>query len=552
MKRNTTQLSKKRYDLLIIGGGIYGATTAWDAASRGLSVALVDKGDFCNATSSNSQKIVHGGLRYVQHGDFRRMRESVQERTNLMRIAPHLVHPMPCIIPTYGRLMWGVMPVALKIFDLVSFDRNQLNDPQKNIPDGRTISKEECLQLIPGIKEDGLTGGAIWYDGQVYNTERMVLSFIRSAEKIGADVTNYVEVIGPLKDGKHVIGVKARDLLNNTELIIQAKVIINTTGPWIDQTLNRLTDSNNNRILLSKMLLLVVNRIFSGNYAFGIPFKKEFKDEDAVIDKGYRHLFITPWRGHSLIGTAQEPFQGYPEEYEITEKDIQRFIDEVNKAYPRAVLMRKDVSFFYGGLIPIDEVNRNGDIKVTKHFKIIDHEKDGADGLISLVGVKYTTARDVAQKVVDHVFKKLEKKSPKCTTMKIPIYGGYIEKFNNFLENAIKTRPQELSPEIIQHLVYNYGSEYKEILKYLNENPLWSERIGTAPIIKAEIIHGIREDMAQKLADIVLRRTELGTAEFPGDDCLKICASIMANELKWDKIRVEQEIEEVKAIFTTG
>lgn len=549
MKRDISKLSKKMYDLLVIGGGIYGATIAWDAASRGLSVALVDKGDFCNATSSNSQKIVHGGLRYLQHGDFQRMRESVRERTNLMRIAPHLVHPMPCIIPTYGHLMRSVMPLALKIFDLVSSDRNKLKDPQKNIPNGRTISKEECLRLIPGIKEEGLTGGAIWYDGQVYNTERMVLSYLRSAEKIGADVANYVEVIGPLKDEKHLKSIKARDLLNNTELIIQAKVILNTTGPWIDQTLHRLTDSNKNRILLSKMLLLVVNRTFSGNNAFGIPFKKEFKDEDAVINKGYRHLFITPWRGYSLIGTAQESFQGSLQDYEITEKDIQNFIEEVNNAYPSAALTRKDVSFFYGGLIPIDRVDRNGDIKVTKHFKIIDHEKDGIFGLISLVGVKYTTARDVAQKTVDLIFKKLGKKSPKCTTMETPIYGGAIEKFNIFLENAIENRPQELNPEIIHHLVYNYGSEYKEIFKYLIENPGLSGKICSTPIIKAEIIHGIREEMAQKLEDIVLRRTELGTAEFPGEECLKICARIMADELGWDIIRVENEIQEVKAIF---
>ncbi|MCX9084233.1 MAG: glycerol-3-phosphate dehydrogenase/oxidase [Candidatus Methanoperedens sp.] len=549
MNRNTTCLSGKCYDVLIIGGGIYGATVAWDAASRGLSVALVDKGDFCNATSSNSQKIVHGGLRYIQHGDFQRMRESVRERTNLMRISSHLVHPMPCIIPTYGRLMQSVMPLALKIFDIVSSDRNQLKDPQKNIPNGRTISKDECLNLIPGIKEEGLTGGAIWYDGQVYNTERMVLSFIRSAQEIGVDIANYVEVLGSLKNEEQSKSIIAKDLLNNTELIIQAKVILNSTGPWIDQTINRLTDTNNNKILLSKMVLLVVNRVFSGNYAFGIPSRKEFKDQDAVIDKGYRHFFITPWRDHSLVGTAQEPFQGNPEDYKITEKDIQKFIEEVNIAYPHAALTRKDVSFFYGGLIPIDKVDRNGDIKVTKHFKIIDHEKEGINGIISLVGVKYTTARDVAEKVVDLIFKKLGKKSPKCTTNITPIYGGAIDNFNIFLENAIKKRPQELDPEVIKHLVYNYGSEYKEILNYLNENTGMSTRMGKTPIIKAEIIHGIRQEMAQKLPDIIFRRTELGTAEFPGEETLRKCAHIMADELGWDKTRIENEIGEVEAIF---
>ncbi|KAF5425645.1 MAG: glycerol-3-phosphate dehydrogenase, partial [Candidatus Methanomarinus sp.] len=190
MERDITRLSKKKYDVLIIGAGIYGAATAWDAASRGLSVALLDKNDFGSKTSFNSQKIIHGGLRYLQHGDFKRVRESACERTSLMRIAPHLVHPMPCLIPIYGQTMRFIMPLALKTFDLFSYDRNTLKDPQKHIPNSRIVSKAECMQLIPGLMEDGLTGGSIWYDAQAYNTERLVLSFIRSAEKAGADVAN--------------------------------------------------------------------------------------------------------------------------------------------------------------------------------------------------------------------------------------------------------------------------------------------------------------------------------------------------------------------------
>lgn len=551
MKRDTAQLSKNIYDLIVIGGGIYGAATAWDAASRGLSVALVDKGDFGSATSANSQKIIHGGLRYIQHGDFRRMRESARERTTLMRIAPHLVHPMPCLIPMYGQSMQWTMPLALKIFDLVSFDRNKLNDPQKHIPSGKMISKKECLQLIPSLPEEGLTGGAIWYDAQAYNTERMILSFIDSAEKTGADVANYVEVIGFLKDGNCVNGIKARDLLDEAELDIQAKVILNVGGPWVDHIFSFLKDSHNRRILLSKMLLLVVNRLFIQDYAFGIPFRKKFRDEDAVVNKGYRLLFITPWRNHSLIGTVQEPYQGDPEDFKITENDIQKFIEEVNEAYPHAALTRKDVSFFYGGLVPIDKINPNGEVKVSKHYKIYDHEEEGIKGLISIVGVKYTTARDVAQKATDMVFKKLGKRVPKCMTMETHIYGGAIERFNDFLENAIKTRPQGLSEETMRHLVYNYGSEYLEILKYLDENPNWGQRItDTSHVIKAEILYGIREEMAQKLADVILRRTELGTAGYPGEECLESCANIMANELGWDKSRVQRELEEVKSIYT--
>lgn len=550
MKRDVSKLSKKMFDLLVIGGGIYGATVAWDAASRGLSVVLVDKGDFGWATSSNSQKIVHGGLRYIQHGDIPRMRESVRERTTLMRIAPHLVHPMPCVIPTYGHLMQSIMPLALKIYNLVSFDRNQLTDPRKHIPKARAVSKEECLRLIPDVQKEGLTGGVIWYDAQVYNTERLVLSFIKSAEKAGADVANYVEVTGFLKDGNRIKGVKAKDLLNGSELEIQARTVLNASGPWVDHVLSLLENYHSRRVLLSKMFILVVNRLFVRDYAFGIPSKEKLKDKGTVINRNHRLFFITPWRNYSLVGTAQEPYQGGPDDYKITEKDIQEFIEEINIAYPDAALARNDISFFYGGLIPIDRIDHKGNIKVTKHYKIYDHEKEGNERLISIVGVKYTTARDVAQKAVDIIFKKLGKRPPKCMTMETQIYGGSIERFNDFLQNAIKTRPQELSVETIRHLVYNYGSGYTKILEYLVRYPDWGQKVtDDLHIIKAEVLYGIREEMAQKLTDVVLRRTELGTREYPGEKCLKTCASIMAKELDWDDSRLQRELEEVKAIY---
>ena len=553
MKRDIARMSDKTYDLLIIGGGIYGATAAWDAASRGLSVVLLDKGDFGSENSSNSQKTIHGGLRYLQHGDFGRMRESIRERTNLMRIAPHLVHPMPCIIPTYGHIMQFMMPLALKIFDLASFDRNRLNDPQKHIPDGRTISKEECLQLIPGLRENGLTGASIWYDSQAYNTERLVLSFIISAEKSGADVANYLEVIGFLMDGNRVMGAKVRDVLNDYELQIQAKVVLNAGGAWSDHVSSLIKTQFGNRIALAKMQLIVVNRVFVQDYAFGIKFRKEFKDGDAVINKGYRLLFVSPWRNYSLIGTTQESYQGDPEDLETTEDDIQRFIGEVNEAYPYAALTRKDVSFFYEGLIPIDGVSPDGDVKLSKKNKIYDHKKEGIEGFISIISVKYTTARNAAQMVTDMVFKKLGKKSPVCTTMKTPIYGGNIERFDDFLKDAIEKRPRGLEEGIMRNLVYNYGSEYRKVLKYLDEDPSYGQRItDSSDVIKAEIIHGVREEMAQTLSDVVLRRTELGTGEYPGDEGLETCARIMAQELGWDESRVQKELEELKSIYIPG
>ncbi|MCB0107865.1 MAG: FAD-dependent oxidoreductase, partial [Caldilineaceae bacterium] len=182
MQRDVTALTDHRFDLLIVGGGIYGAWVAWDAALRGLQVALIDQGDFGHATSANSLKTVHGGLRYLQDGDFGLVRLMIQERATLLRVAPHLVHPLPCVMPTYARFMrsrW-VMGAALTLNNLLSLDHNQLPDPQKRLPLGRLLSRADCLALLPGVADAGITGGACWYDAQMYNSERLTLAVVRS------------------------------------------------------------------------------------------------------------------------------------------------------------------------------------------------------------------------------------------------------------------------------------------------------------------------------------------------------------------------------------
>lgn len=547
MERDLNRLSSNTYDVVVIGGGIHGVTTAWDAVLRGLSVALVEKGDFGSATSSNSLKIIHGGLRYLQQADFRRIRDSIRDRMILMRIAPHLVHPLPCVMPTYGHLIRGkeIMAIALAINDLVGFDRNQLGDPQKYIPRGRIISKSECLKLIPGVNKRGLTGGAIWYDCQMYNSERLTLSFVLSAARAGADVANYVEVIGFLRDGDRITGVKARDVLTGDELEIRAKIVVNNSGPWVDQVLDFLNTSRNHRTLWSKAMNLVTRQLIP-EYAVGLPGK--VRNGDVEVDKVY---FIAPWRNFSLVGTVHAPYYGNPNDYRVSEEEIQNFIDEINQAYPGAALKRQDVLFFYGGLLPMDGENRVGEVKLTKHCRIYDHqERDGIGGLISVVGVKYTTARNVAEKTIDLVVEKLGRKPLKSATEVTPLHGGNIERFDDFLSQEMNRRPKGLDGEIIRHLIYNYGSEYYQILKYIDEGSQWGEPVGGgSQVIKAEVLHGIREEMAQKLGDVIFRRTELGSAGDPGEECIRACAELIAAELGWDEVRKQREIEEVRERF---
>ena len=232
MIRDIDALQSKKYDLVIIGAGIFGVCAAWDAALSGLSVAIVDKGDFSQATSANHFKMVHGGIRYLQHGDVIRIRESSRERSALLRVAPHLVKPLPIVIPTYGHGMKGkaVIGAGMLIYDLLTLERNRGLQKDRQIPRGRFISADQVLNLFPGIRREGLTGAAVFCDGQMYNPPRVALSFLRAAVERGADAANYVEVTGFLKNGHRVLGVKAKDVLDNRSFEIRARCVLNAAG----------------------------------------------------------------------------------------------------------------------------------------------------------------------------------------------------------------------------------------------------------------------------------------------------------------------------------
>ena len=552
MKRNLANLTNREFDVLIIGAGIQGVSAAWDAALRGLSVALVDKDDFCSGTSANSQKTIHGGLRYLQNADIRRMRESIRERMLLMRIAPHLVHPLSCIMPTYGHLMKGreAMFVGMGLNDIISFDRNQLEDPEKIIPRCRVLSKNEVIKLIPGLYEKGLTGAALWHDAQAYNTERLALAFVQSAVKAGAEVANYVKVTGFLQDKNRVQGVKAQDMLTGDDLEIRAKIVVNNAGAWVNDILAQSNNIRNSHLTsLSSAICLVTNRQLVPEYGVGISGNTQMNGT-TDSNKESRAYFITPWRGYSLIGTFYKPFKGKAVNYKISEKELDFCIKDYNRNFPGAPIKREDVSFFYGGLMPMNGVNRKtGEVKIGRHYRLIDHNKtDKLDGLVSVIGVKYTTGRDVARKTIDLVLAKLGKKI-KCQTDTTPLQGGEIKLFNPFLDKAL-AKNSKMDADVVRQLVFNYGSDYGHVLDYVDKKPSLNQKFNSCSnVIKAEVVHAVKEEMALKLVDVVLRRTELGSANNPGDKALTECAELMAEELNWDKKRLQQEIDEAKEVY---
>ena len=359
MNRALVDVSKTKYDLLIIGGGIYGVCVARDAAFRGLRVLLLEKGDFGHATSSNSHKIIHGGFRYLQHGDLTRMRESIRERSTLVRIAPHLVKPMPFLIPTYQHIgaKKSLLRIALKINDLIAFDRNHNLPESAQFPGSCVISDEQSLELCAVINQSRLTGGAYFFDAQVHDSERLLLSLLQSAHDQGADFLNYVKVSKLLMARGSVVGVQAEDVLNHNPMEIQAKCVINCSGPWLDRFMSLGNVSAIPfRIPLLKAIVLVTNTIVDG-VAIGVPSQYSYVDADAIINKGCRYFFITPWRNRSLVGTFQIRYDGSPDDACVTDEEIETQLREMNASLPEARITRNDVQLVNWGLLPRGDVS---------------------------------------------------------------------------------------------------------------------------------------------------------------------------------------------------
>lgn len=553
MKRNIEKLTDRTHDLLIVGGGIFGASATWEAASRGIAAAMVDKGDFSQATSANHFKMVHGGIRYLQHGDLVRVRESSHERSALLRIAPHLVKPLPILIPTYGSGVKGraFLGAGMLAYDLLTCDRNRGLQRGRRIPRGRFISRTEVLKRFPGLEKSGLTGGAVFCDGQMYNPPRIALSFIKSAAGLGALAANYVEVTGFIRSGNRIGGVKARDVLSGTDLEIRARQVLNTSGPWAHRLLNSsLGLAVRPTPTFSRDLAFVINRRFPGS--MGLALASETKDADSILDRGGRHLFAVPWRGYTLIGVWHKVMDCPPEDVTVSADELASYMAEVNSAYPGLVGSIDDIMVVNRGLTLFGDEEDQGARRMSfgKRSQIIDHLKnDGFKGLTTVIGVRATTARGLAEKAVDLILPRLGKPARASVSSQIPIYGGDIGDFDAFLAEAIQRHRGELSAEQIKSLVHNYGSRYPEVLAQADsENGVTGPISGTT-VLKAEVVHAMRREMACRLSDIVLRRTDLGTGSAPDENALETCADIAAAELGWTRERQADEIAALKAHY---
>jgi glycerol-3-phosphate dehydrogenase len=552
VQRKLSNLANQTFDLVIVGGGIFGVCAAWDAVLRGLSVALLERGDFANATSANSYKIAHGGVRYVQHLDLVRVHSSCAERSALLRIAPHLVYPLPILVPTYGygRRGKGLLGLGLGFYDLLTAGRNRgIQDHGRRIPRARFTSRDEALSLFPALAAKGLTGGALFYDGQIYNPPRLALSFLQSAVEAGATVANYVDVTRFLESTNHVVGVEACDVLTGEQFQIRGKCVLNASGPWAESLLRRtMSVQVNPKGTYSRDACFVVRKQLNDRIALAVQGRT--KDPDAIFSRSARHLFVVPWRQYSLVGVWHRVYSGNPEYLIIGEVELDEFIEEINNAYPGLGLSSSDVLMWNTGLVPFG-ANEPGqkDLSYGKRSRLVDHWKtNGIQGLVTLIGVRYTMARGDAARAIDLICKKLDCNSKRPRTDNIALHGGDIDDFEGLTKQVQEEHPT-IAVDVARALAHNHGSTYKRILKSAEEEPSLVLPIGDSTVLGAEIINAVREEMAMSLADVVLRRTDLATGENPGENALSACADIMAKELGWSKDRKMKELRDLDAFL---
>jgi len=535
--RHWADLSSREWDLLVVGGGITGSAAARDAAGRGLSVALVEAGDFARGTSSRSSRLVHGGLRYLETYDFALVFEASAERRRLLELAPHLVHPLPFVFPVYrgGPTPFLMLQAGMWLYDGLSLFRN--------IRRHRILSVGDVAAEEPGLRRDGLAGAALYYDAAV-DDARLTLANARGAHESGAAIVSHAEVAEFVAEGGAVRGVRVRDRVTGAETTVRAKVVLNATGPWSD-AVRRLADpAARPRLRTTKGVHVMVPRERVGN-RHAITFQ-------SPVDG--RVMFVLPWGQHTYIGTTDTDFAGSPAEVRADEADVDYLLKSANSVFPGARLTHADVVSTWAGVRPLLAPRKGaGSESATSR----EHEIwwDGS-GLLSIAGGKLTTYRVMAEQVVDRAAKRLKTEngvdSGISPTEHLPLPGtppGPWPEFDRKLRaDALALG---LDDDAGYHLARAYGEDAEEVLAAVRADPSLGTRIAEGfPYVWAEVPHAVRREMAITLDDLLIRRMHLFyEARDGGMPIARAVAERMAGEegIGWDAAEVERQVERYRA-----
>ncbi len=506
MIRDLTGLSDDLLDLLVIGGGVTGAWVARDAAQRGLRVGLVERADFGAGASAQCFRTIHGGLRYLQRLELLGARRSIRERSMWLRVAPHLVEPLPFLVPTYrrGAARRPLLRAALAVIDLMGRDRNRGLDPARHLPPGHALSRREALERAPEIDDPDLTGAVVFHDAQMYSPTRLVLDIVCAAEQDGAALANHVEAraITASRDG---LRVRCTDLLSGGALDIHTRSLVNATGAQALHLAGQWgLDGASPDVTLSVALNLVVDHPVH-DVAFTVAGRTS--DPGSVVHMGARRLFVAPWRSRTLIGTAH--YRMAPSAVLDTALYVERFLEEVNAPGTGLRIRSDQVLGVQHGLLPALRTAPTEPVRLLRHDRITDHASSGTPGAFSVLPVKFTTARWVAQETVGRVFRFLENSVPPCRTADTPLPGGRLSSWSELTRQADE-EVGFLPTDCRAHLLHTHGARFRDVLALAADRPELLERIEVdSPVFGAQLAYGAECEMACTIADLLERRTEL-------------------------------------------
>lgn len=490
--RDPVSAAKVTYDLIVLGGGIYGAMLSLEASRRRLRPLLLERDDFGAATSFNSLRIVHGGLRYLQNLDLHRFRESVSERRWFLKTFPGLVKPMPCLMPLYGRGLYrpSVLRAALCLNDVLSRKRNQDVHPDRHLPPGKVIDANQTRAIFPSVDECGLKGGAIWHDACMPDSQRLLVEILRWACTLGATTLNYVEAQELVKNNQDVVGVMAVDRESGGVHEYRARIVVNAAGPWCRAVAARFHQDE--------------PALFKPSIAWNVLFKKEALSDHALAvtpkKPGGRTYFMVPWKGKLFVGTGHAPwFQGTTERPRPSTEQLQGFLNDLNLAVPGLELSSDDILRFVAGLLPTKKI---GTTDLTTREVILNHaDYGGPQGLYSISGIKFTTARLVAEKTLNQIFPE------RRTTTAEPVRDNF--KPPESTRDGRGLFPFDWHPD-------DEDTEWKNDLRMI-----------------------IDEESAQHLDDLIMRRTSLWDSPSRAIEV----ASFVSKLFDWDESRCHKEIE---------
>lgn len=516
------------YDVVVIGAGINGLGIARDAAARGLRVALIEKEDLGSGTSSWSGRLIHGGLRYLEQGDIRLVRESLRERERLFRLAPHLVKPVPLMMPNYAhnRRSGILVRLAMVAYDVLSFDKSTRSH--------RSLSRSQTLKRFPGMHQDGLTGSSIFMDGQVVWSERLCAEVALSAAADGCHIFTHSRVDGFVQDDETLTGVTFIDELTGEKRTLATRIAVNAAGPWVDLVLKGQKAGQNRYIGGAKGSHLVVD-----------PFPGA--PDDVVYYESRRDgrlVLVIPWGTRYLIGTTDKKFDDDPDLARADEAEVDYLLSEVNSLVPEANLTKADILYTYSGVRPLPYVPDQSEWKVPRSHVIHDHGSE-CRGLYSIIGGKLTTYRSLAEETVDTVFKALRRPVPPCTTAKTLFPGARVSEFDAYSRRLAATT--EVPRVTIDRLVEIYGSRAGDILDLCGEDPTLAEVFDTdTGAIGAELVFTFKTEFCRTLADSLIRRVMVGLNGTRGREALEKAVDILGPRLGWDADRRAREIDDYK------